>query len=76
MAILNQHGRHDMTEAITISVRLKRNLGNYESLDIEGSYSGPLLENENPREAFSRIYEFVTDEVSARTNEAVRQLRG
>jgi len=78
-----QHGRHRMTDKVkaTVTVSLKRNLGDYESLGIgveltaEQTVAEGQLKSEVLDTLTNRLYDSASTHVDAKMNEAYTQLK-
>lgn len=65
-----------MATKVSASLKLVRNLGNFESVHIEIGVEDEKRENETVREAMDRVYAVVESEVDKRMNQAIRDLTG
>lgn len=68
--------RRQQPLSVNVNMGFKRNMGNYESMNISVGLSAPALRGESATEAFNRVYQFVEDrlmEKFAETEEALKE---
>lgn len=57
-----------MSNEITVSVGLTKNLGNYESLRIDASARKVLVDGENRDDAWKNLWDEVQDQIEGQLN--------
>jgi hypothetical protein len=59
---------------VEVAVEVTKNLGNFENVKVRTTLGRPLNEGENPRQAFPKLYDVVTDELSETLDKALEEL--
>lgn len=54
---------------VTVRLAYKINLGNFENMDIDVTFSEDVGDNETPKQVFDRVYQFVEDELGQKVKE-------